>query len=420
VNLGHALARPFAAFARARLRCRMRPPSAFRALAATALLLAAALPARAAVPHLVLAEVEADPDTTLGEREFVEVWNPGPDPVSLGGWKVRDAPTSSGSTNTFTFPPWTLAPNGRVVVWGGGASDARGPAWSNPTVWNNAGDGATLLDASGAVVDWLGYGATTPPTNLPNATVQAKPGHGQSLQFDKGAWVIGAPTPGTVPGAVQGSLNLTVANAAPTAAFGPLPSSARPGAATPLSVQVADPNGDDDASWTLAAGGATLASGTRGGLANLTLVAPASGLTWDLTLTATDRAGLVATATASVPLRYSDLVVQSAGPLGFAPADPGSSLVESSGSVTVRNVGDAALSPRLDVSAFSGPASFPAEGHLWVQVGANGTWMPYTGPLMPLPDLPAGGAEPLRFQLRDLPSPLPAGAYGTSFAVVPA
>ncbi|HEX2066027.1 MAG TPA: lamin tail domain-containing protein, partial [Candidatus Thermoplasmatota archaeon] len=85
---------------------------------------------------LRITEILPEPDTNAGQREFIEVWNAGSTTVELGGWKVHDAPTASGASNTFTFPAWTLRPNARVVVWGGGAPDARGPAWSNGVAWN--------------------------------------------------------------------------------------------------------------------------------------------------------------------------------------------------------------------------------------------------------------------------------------------
>ncbi|MCA1818547.1 MAG: lamin tail domain-containing protein [Thermoplasmatota archaeon] len=402
----------------------------FIAAALVPVLLVAALPtpiqAQAEPARLVLSEIEADPDSAVGEREFVEVWNNGTTAVALAGWKVRDAPTASGATNTFTFPAWSLPPGGRVVVWGGGAADSLGPAWSNAAVWNNAGDAASLIDPAGHVVDWLGYGATAAPTGeMANKTLQAKPAHGQSLQLDGGRWVLGSPTPGTVLGAVQGGISLTVGNAAPAARFGAIPTSARPGSSVQVEVLPSDPNGEADVkSWTLSSGGTTYATGAAGGPATVTPTAPASGTSWVLDLKVTDQAGLTASAQATLPLRYSDLVVEmpAAGPLAFPTAGPGAATLDANAPVVVRNVGATDVVPRLDVSAFAGPTSFAAEGHVWVgwpDVTGNLTWSAYTGPLMHLPALAPGGTLAVTFRLRDLPLPLPAGTYGTSFAVVP-
>ncbi len=188
--------------------------------------LIAALPAggqTSAPPALRIVEILADPDATLGQREFIELWNPTGQAVGLAGWRVRDNPTASGSTNTFTFPAWSLAPGGRVVVWGGGVADGRGPAWSNPTVWNNAGDAATRLDPTGVAVDWAGYGASAPPPDFANRSVPAAAAKGQSVQLDNGVWAAALPTPGAAPGSVGGSLVVEIANVPPAVAFSGLP-----------------------------------------------------------------------------------------------------------------------------------------------------------------------------------------------------
>ena len=371
---------------------------------------------------IVLAELQADPDTTLGEREFVEVWNCGAAAEPLAGWKVRDAPAASGSMNTFTFPAWSLPANGRVVVWGGGAGDGRGLAWSNPSVWNNAGDAATLIDPSGTVADWLGYGSTSPPANT-SATVQAKPGHGQSLQLDGATWTLAAPTPGTAIAASGGGLQVNVTNGAPTPAFGDLPSWVRPGSAASIPIALDDPNGASDiASWTLSSGETVLATG-NGVDASATATAPRTGASWQLELQATDHAGLTTAVRATVPLRFSDLLVEMPGngPLAFPAAAPGTSDLVSTAPALVRNLGSVAQVPHLDVSDFAGPGSFTAAGHLavgWDDGQGNTTWMPYSGPLMPLPSIAPGASLSVSFRVH-LPTPLAAGIYGTSFSVVP-
>jgi hypothetical protein len=402
----------------------MRTAPLCLAASLTALLLPLPLgAAQADPPCLLLAELEADPDTTRGEREFVELWNCGASAIALGGWKVRDAPTTSGSTNTFTFPAWSLAAGGRVVVWNGGSADGRGPAWSNPTVWNNAGDAATLIDPDGRIADWLGYGTTAaPPPEFANRTAQPRPAQGQSVQLDRGAWVLAQPTPGTALGATGGTLQVEVSNLPPTGAFADPPRSARPGATVTLRLRASDPNGDADvATWTLQSANATLASGSGGGDLAATVTAPRAGTQWEVRLTVTDQAGLSAGATLTLPLRWSDLVVEMpAGAPRIPAAAPGTAGLVAQGNVTVRNLGAAAVSPRIDVSAFAGPATFPAEGHLAIgwTAGNVTTWTEYAGPLTALPSLAPEATATLSFKVT-LPSPLPAGVYGTSFAVVP-
>lgn len=371
-------------------------------------------------PDLRITEILPDPDAALGQREFVEVWNAGNATVELQGWKLRDAPTASGSVNTFTFPAWSLRPNGRVVVWGGGAADARGPAWGNPTAWNNAGDGASLLDASGALVDWAGYGAATAPAGF-EAHLSAKPDKALSTELEEGGWVAHAPTPGAAPGATAGELTLQVANVAPRAGFASLPAAARPGTTLAIELAVGDDNGAADIeAWNLTSNGMVVASGAGVPSGPVQVPVP-SGTQWVLAVQARDAGGLSAATVATVPLRASDLVaLLPAGGLAFPAIAPGATQAAVAGSVLLHNTGGAVLRPLLDVSDFSGPATLPAAGHLQVGVGEAGnvTWMPYAGPLMALPALGPGQSASLWLRLVGLPVPLPAGAYGTSFTVV--
>ncbi|MFO1534370.1 MAG: lamin tail domain-containing protein [Thermoplasmatota archaeon] len=390
-----------------------------------ALLLAFVLmpaPHAAAAPavDLRITELLPDPDGTLGQREFVEVWNAGNATVDLAGWKLHDAPTASGSTNTFTFPAWSLRPNGRVVVWGGGAADARGPAWSNSAVWNNAGDGAFLVDPVGTLAAWAGYGTASAPAGF-EAGLSAKPDKALSTELQDGLWIAHEPTPGAAPGATAGTLALQVSNVAPHAAFVGLPASARPGTAMSVQLAVGDDNGDADVkAWNLTSNGAVVASGSSVPAGPVTLTVP-TGLAWVLVVQAKDAAGLTARATAVLALRDSDLAVSiPSGGLTFPEVAPGAAQAEATQPVTLQNIGANPLHPLVDVSDFSGPSALAAVGHLELGLGTAGnvTWTPYTGALTPLPTLGPGQSVPLWFRLVQVPVPLPAGAYGTSFTVV--
>jgi hypothetical protein len=369
---------------------------------------------------LRITELLPDPDGTLGQREFVEIWNAGNATVDLAGWKLHDAATTFGSTNTFTFPAWSLRPNGRVVVWGGGAADARGPAWSNGAVWNNAGDGAFLVDPVGTLSAWAGYGSAAAPAGF-EAGLSAKPDKALSTELQDGLWVAHEPTPGAAPGATAGTIALQVSNVAPHAAFVGLPSSARPGTVLSIQLAVGDDNGDADVkAWNLTSNGAVVASGSSVPAGPVTLTVP-TGIAWTLAVQARDAAGLTARATAVLALRDSDLAVSiPSGGLAFPEVAPGAAQAEATQPVTLQNVGASPLHPLVDVSDFSGPTALAAVGHLELGLGAAGdvTWMPYTGALTPLPTLEPGQSVPLWFRLVQVPAPLPAGAYGTSFTVV--
>jgi hypothetical protein len=392
------------------------------------LLLALALvpaPHAAATPtatpaDLRIMEILPDPDTTNGQREFVEVWNAGNATIEMQGWKLRDAPTASGAMNTFTFPAWSLRPNGRLVVWGGGAADGFGPAWGNSAVWNNAGDGASLLDATGALIDWAGYGTTSAPSGF-ESHLSAKPAKGLSTELQEGSWVAHEPSPGAAPGVAVGTMTVQVSNVAPRVGFDALPSSARPGTTLTIQPIVADDNGASDIqAWNLTSAGIVVAHGS-GAPTPVTLTVPATGTTWTLVVQAQDAAGATARATATVPLRASDLSVRlPAGGLSFPDVAPGAAEAIVSDAVVLENLGTASLRPLVDVSDFSGPAAIPVVGHLELGTGPAGnvTWIAYAGPLTPVPALAPGESAALWFRLVDLPVPLPAGPYGTSFTVV--
>ncbi|MEA3203296.1 MAG: micrococcal nuclease [Thermoplasmata archaeon] len=390
-----------------------------------ALLLALSLlpaPHAAATPiDLRITELLPDPDATLGQREFIELWNAGNATLDLAGWKLHDAPTTSGATNTFTFPAWTLRPNGRVVVWGGGAADGRGPAWSNSAVWNNAGDGAFLVDPTGALVDWAGHGAATAPAGF-EARLAPRPDRGQSAEIQDGAWVLHDPTPAAAPGASAGAIAFLVSNVAPHAGFANLPPSARPGATLTLQLLIGDDNGDADVkAWNLTSNGALVAHGSVLPAAPVQLLVP-GGTAWALVLQAQDAAGLVARSSIVLPLRNSDLAVSLPdGGIAFPDIVPGAAQATATQSATLQNLGSAPLRPLVDVSDFTGPATLAAPGHLELGTGTPGnvTWTPYTGALTALPQLAPGESVPLWFRVTHVPVPLPAGAYGTSFTVVP-
>jgi len=414
----------------ARVRPSMRP----RLLLAAPLLLVALLPtAPAAAPGpLRVAELLPVPDAAQGQREFVEVWNPTDHAVDLAGWKLRDAPTGSGSFNEFTFASGRLAANARIVVWSNGSADARGPSWSSSaskTVWNDAGDAVSLLDPSGTLADWFAYGnanGMAAPAGFESQAKPSAPAKGLSLALDNGAWSAGTPTPALAPGQSGGSVSANVVNVAPTVRMSGAPATAKPGQAFDLQLSISDSNGASDiASWSLLGNGATLAQGTAPPASALTVTAPAASGSWVLDLSATDQGGLSSHATATVSVRDARLsVTLAAGMLRFPDLRPGDRNVSALDWATLRNEGADAVTPLLDVSPFEGPAEIAVDGNLWVglrsDTNATATWTRYGGALTALPTLAAGATVQMSLRLDAVPSPLAAGAYGTSFALVPA
>lgn len=376
---------------------------------------------------LRITEILPAPDAALGQREFIELRNAGASSLDLAGWRLRDAPTASNSTNEFVFPSLVLAPGARVVVWSNASGDALGPSWSSSpskTVWNDAGDAATLLDPTGAVHDWVGYGSTTqsPP---PGQSMEkpATPGRGRSLQLDGEAWVAAEPTPGRGLGEQGGAASARVANVAPSVAL-QAPASARPGEAVVVRLAVSDANGGGDVTgWTLASLGQVAHRGNGSFDGDLVVTAPAHAGSWTLAAAASDRGGANATASAVIAVRHPKVAVQMppGGLLRFPEILPGDRNVTSLDAFTVRNEGEDPAMPRLDVSSFrAGAATIPVDGNLWVGATLEGatTWLRYEGPLQPLPALAAGASMTLSLRIGAVPVPAAAGTYGTTFTVV--
>lgn len=112
-----------------------------------------------ATTGLAITAVAADPpgrDEEALDGEWVDIANEGPGTVDLGGWTLRD----ESSTHRYRFPDDRVIESGatlRVIV-GCGTDDGATAHWcSDGPVWNNGGDAALLLDASGNVAARLRY-----------------------------------------------------------------------------------------------------------------------------------------------------------------------------------------------------------------------------------------------------------------------
>jgi hypothetical protein len=141
----------------------MRPLSIL--LIGVALLLLTAAPAAGivAMPYLSL------------PSEVVGILNFGPDSVDMTGWTLADDET----TDTYTFPSFTLASGKLVAVHAGrGTNSATDLYWSRGSddapVWNNDCDIVTLRDRSGTrIADSRGFILGVP--TLPRTPVTTMP-----------------------------------------------------------------------------------------------------------------------------------------------------------------------------------------------------------------------------------------------------
>lgn len=110
--------------------------------------------------------------------EYIEISNLGNNPVNLSGWQITSA---GGLDQVFTFPEGTIlaAGNSFRVYTNQVHPETGGFSFeSKRAIWNDAGDEAQLLDATGNNVSTLAYGRNTiagvkDQLNVPNLNVIA-------------------------------------------------------------------------------------------------------------------------------------------------------------------------------------------------------------------------------------------------------
>ena len=144
-----------------------------RSLTHAVLVLGMAVVARCS--SVVINEVHHSPDVKQERVEFVELFNPGPDPAVLTGWHLDDAVT-------YAFPAGvTLLPGQFLVVAGDPAAVERkfqisgvvGP-WTGKL--SGGGERLRLRDGAGGLVDEVDYGS-----GFPWPTVGDPPGYSIEL-----------------------------------------------------------------------------------------------------------------------------------------------------------------------------------------------------------------------------------------------
>lgn len=125
-------------------------------------------PLQAQPPLVLINEVMHNPSAG---PEWVELYNPGPLPVDLSGWRIDDA--TIGGPHTLIVEGTVISPGGLLVV----------PLTS--AILNNGDpDQAQLSDQTGRIVD------QSPLTVVPRDQTIARQPDGEAN------WQIGAPSPG--------------------------------------------------------------------------------------------------------------------------------------------------------------------------------------------------------------------------------
>lgn len=92
-------------------------------------------------------------------QEYVTVRNTGTAAQAMTGWTLRDV-----AGHVFTFPSFTLAADGYVIVHSGqGTNSTTHLYWqSGAYIWNNDGDAAYLRSNSGTTVDTCSWPGGSP------------------------------------------------------------------------------------------------------------------------------------------------------------------------------------------------------------------------------------------------------------------
>ena len=124
---------------------------------------------------VVINELHPSPDVKQQPVEFVELFNTGPDPVELSGWRFDDG-------IFFTFPAGTRMEPGQFLVVAGDpaavAAKFRVNGVLGPWIGRLSGDGEQLRlrNAAGQVEDEVDYGS-----GFPWPTVGESPGYSMEL-----------------------------------------------------------------------------------------------------------------------------------------------------------------------------------------------------------------------------------------------
>jgi predicted flap endonuclease-1-like 5' DNA nuclease len=124
----------------------------------------------ASVPTgLSISYIEFDPPGKDIDGEYVQITNTGA-PVDLTGWVLHD----EADKHSYTFPSFTIGANSTIQLWTkAGSDDATNLYWGNRgAIWNNTGDTALLVDASGTEISRFSY---TPETKAPKTLVARVP-----------------------------------------------------------------------------------------------------------------------------------------------------------------------------------------------------------------------------------------------------
>ena len=150
-------------------------------------------PQAAAGPQITEVRAAAGRGSQDAAFEWVEIHNPGPDPLDLAGWRLAD------NRGEDPIPATTLAAGAYLIVGGSEAladelpGDVQLVVVADGRIGNglaNSGDRVLLIDPSGQAVDGVSWGSDR------TVLVLAPPPSGQTLSRSGGDWSAATASPG--------------------------------------------------------------------------------------------------------------------------------------------------------------------------------------------------------------------------------
>jgi predicted extracellular nuclease len=268
-----------------------------------ALLAGLSASAMAASPNLVISQIYGAGGNTgsVLKNDYIEIFNRGATPFTATGWSLQYASATGSSWTKASLPEFTLAP-GQYVLVQGGTGTSNPPALPSPiivttTVLQMSGTVGKLAlvsndvaltgtnPSSGAIVDFLGFGATanfseTAPSAPASTTLALFRGQGGCTDTDNNAgdFATGTPAPRTT----ESPFNLCTPAAQPIVLSCPATLAVEQGSGGTVLLSGTDADSIVNAA-VISAGaipGISLAgfsaAGAAGGVASVTLQADAS------------------------------------------------------------------------------------------------------------------------------------------------
>lgn len=131
-------------------------------------------------PHLLISAVQIA--GTSANDDFVKIYNPMPNPIDVGGWKLRKKTSTGGDSSVREFPNGSMVEGGSYFTWMSVAGDFAGSVGADvsSTATLAANNSVALFDATGTEVDAVAWGVGTDPY-VEGAPYPDNPPEGQEL-----------------------------------------------------------------------------------------------------------------------------------------------------------------------------------------------------------------------------------------------